>query len=43
MTGNIFASSSAVANAGRPAFDTTMIGPCWDIRELNAINLNAES
>jgi hypothetical protein len=34
MTGNIPASSSAVANDGRSAVDTTMIGPCWDIRAL---------
>jgi hypothetical protein len=31
MIGNIFASSSAVANDGRSVVDTTMIGPCWDI------------
>ena len=31
MTGNNFASSSAPANGGRPAVETTMIGPCWDI------------
>jgi hypothetical protein len=31
MIGNILAFSSALANAGRAALDTTMIGPCWDI------------
>ena len=31
ITGNMLASSSAVANDGRPAVETTMIGPCWDI------------
>jgi len=35
ITGKIFASSSAVANDGRPAVDTTMIGLCCDIWNLD--------
>ena len=34
IIGNIWASSSVLANDGRPAVDTTMSGPCWDIWQL---------
>ena len=34
ISGNICASSSAAAKAGRPGLETRRSGPCWDILQL---------